>query len=289
MKPLFNVILLALVVTYSCRENRELKFVRDSNYYIPAYRLTDTVSDKFVFSFYSRYYVFGYHYNKLNFDSVAYDMVCKMLTGDTILSYIFLSFEDVGRYNYYEEGEFFGSDFNDHISSIRWSIENPNVIVQTSEGDTYLKKSIPFQCNLKQEHYKIINRPNYRKVIPTKLKTRKVLFKNLNFKVLTNLSSMPINGIFAISLFRKEDVIKISTALEKARVQWNFQSEQARKKNKPIFDRGDCNSIIFKKVEDNIAYYYLDAGSAHEGIHEYLLRQLSDLNIKIKSVEIQML
>ncbi|MBK6499671.1 MAG: hypothetical protein IPG00_16535 [Saprospiraceae bacterium] len=106
MKPLFNVILLALVVTYSCRENRELKFVRDSNYYIPAYRLTDTVSDKFVFSFYSRYYVFGYHYNKLNFDSVAYDMVCKMLTGDTILSYIFLSFEDVGRYNYYEEGEF---------------------------------------------------------------------------------------------------------------------------------------------------------------------------------------
>ena len=100
---------------------------------------------------------------------------------------------------------------------------------------------------------------------------------------------MPINGIFAVSLFRKEDVIKISTALEKARVQWNFQSEQARKKRQPIFDRGICKSIMFKKVEDNIAYYYLDAGSAHDGIHEYLLRQLSDSDIKIKSIEIQML
>ncbi len=286
MKPLFNVILLALVVTYSCRENRELKFVRDTYHYQPSYKLTDTVGSKFVFSFYSRYFVYGYNYNKLNFDSVVYDMVCKMLNGDTILSNIDFFFEDQGRYNYYEEGEF--NETDDYISFISWSIENPNIIVHKS-GDTYLKKSIPFKCNLKQEHYKIINRPNYRKVIPTKLKTRKVLFKNLNFKVLTNLSSMPINGIFAISLFRKEDVIKISTALEKARVQWNFQSEQARKKNKPIFDRGDCNSIIFKKVEDNIAYYYLDAGSAHEGIHEYLLRQLSDSDIKIKSVEIQML
>ena len=100
---------------------------------------------------------------------------------------------------------------------------------------------------------------------------------------------MPINGIFAISLFRKEDEIKISSALEKARVQWNFQSEQARKKRQPIFDRGICKSIMFKKVEDSIAYNYLDAGSAHDGIHEYLLRQLSDSDIKIKSVEIQML
>ena len=287
MKPLFNVILLALVVTYSCRENRELKFVRDTYHYQPSYKLTDTVGSKFVFSFYSRYFVYGYNYNKLNFDSVVYDMVCKMLNGDTILSNIGLSFEDRGRYNYYEEGEFVETD--DNISSISWSIQNPNVIVQTSGGDTYLIKTIPFKCNLKEEHNKIINRPNYRKVIPTKLKTRKVLFKNLNFKVLTNLSSMPINGIFAVSLFRKEDVIKISTALEKARVQWNFQSEQARKKRQPIFDRGICKSIMFKKVEDNIAYYYLDAGSAHDGIHEYLLRQLSDSDIKIKSIEIQML
>ncbi len=289
MKSIKVIVLLFIIICYSCKENSELKIVHDPFYFTPAYRLTDTVGSKLVFSFYARYCVYGYNHNKLKFDSVVNNMVCKTLNGDTILSYISLSFMDRGRYNYYKDGEFNCSDFDEHISSIHWSIKNPLFIIETSRGETFLEKHIPFKCNLKNEHQIIINRPDYKKSIPMKLKTKKYIFNHLDFKVMTYLSSMPINGIFAVSLLNKGDIRKISSTLEKARGNWNSQSKYAREDDQMILERGICDSIIFKKAEDNIAYWYIDAGSAHDGIHEFLLKELSDSGIKIKSVEIQML
>lgn len=289
MKFIKVIVLLFIITFYSCKENTELRFVKDPQYFNPAYRLTDPVGRKLVFSFHARYCVYGYNHNKLKFDSVVNNMVCKTLNGDTILSYISLSFMDRGRYNYYKDGEFNCSDFDEHISSIHWSIKNPLFIIESSRGETFLEKKLPFECNLKPEHHKIINRPDYRKSIPIKLKTKKYIFNHLDFKVMTYLSSMPINGIFAVSFLHTDDLSKISNAFEKAQGKWNKQTEQARLDSYPIFDRGKCNSIGFVREKNKIAYWHFDTGSAEEGIHEFLLKELSDSGIKIKSVEIQMI
>jgi hypothetical protein len=121
-------------------------------------------------------------------------------------------------------------------------------------------------------------------------KISKLTFKpKVKFPVYSWLSSMPHEGKFAITLFDIADVEKVFEALETARCKWNTQTDEARATNNPSLEQGYCHTITFDGVEDNIAYWYIDAGSAHEGIHEYLLRQLSDSDIKIKSVEIQML
>ncbi|MBK7807381.1 MAG: hypothetical protein IPJ51_13895 [Saprospiraceae bacterium] len=287
MKFISVLILISIFSIYSCKENYKLEFVKDPTYFNPAYRLTDTVGRKLAFSFHARYFVFGFHHNRFKFDSVIHKMVCNMLAGDTLLTKISLSFEDYGKFSYYQNGEILSSDFTDHIAYIYWEIENPYYITELSKGETFSEKAIPFKCVLKHEHIKIINRPDYRKTVPSKLKTKKVIFKHLNFKVMTNLSSMPINGIFAVSLLNKGDIRKVSSVLEKARVSWNTQSEKAREKGQEFYERGICDSIVFKKLEDKLAYWYIDAGSAHEGIHEFLLQGLSESGIKIKHVEIQ--
>ena len=117
----------------------------------------------------------------------------------------------------------------------------------------------------------------------------KVLDLNTKFVVISDLDSMPHEGKFAITLFDIVDVEKVYDALETARCKWNTQTDGARATNNPSLEQGYCHTITFDGVEDNLAYWYIDAGSAHEGIHEYLLRQLSDSDIKIKSVEIQTL
>ena len=121
-------------------------------------------------------------------------------------------------------------------------------------------------------------------------KISKLTFKpKVKFPVYSWLSSMPHEGKFAITLFDIVDVEKVFEALETARCKWNTQTDEARATNNPSLEQGYCHTITFDGVEDNLAYWYIDAGSAHEGIHEYLLRQLSDSDIKIKSVEIKVL
>ncbi|MBK9583251.1 MAG: hypothetical protein IPO48_15545 [Saprospiraceae bacterium] len=130
---------------------------------------------------------------------------------------------------------------------------------------------------------------NFIQSLPNKKTKKRIIFNNLKLKIYSQLSSMPHEGKFAITLFDIEDIEKVSEALESARGKWNTQTDEARATNNPSLEQGYCHTITFDGVEDNIAYWYIDAGSAHDGIHEYLLRQLSDSDIKIKSVEIQVL
>ncbi len=110
-----------------------------------------------------------------------------------------------------------------------------------------------------------------------------------SFKVFTLLSTMPHEGKFAITLFDIEDKEKVSDTLERARGKWNSQTDQARQTGDSTLEKGYCHTISFDGVEDNVGYWYIDVGSAHEGIHEFLLKELSDSSIKIKSVEIQII
>jgi hypothetical protein len=110
-----------------------------------------------------------------------------------------------------------------------------------------------------------------------------------SFKIFTHLSTMPHEGKFAITLIDIEDKEKVSATLERARAKWNTQTDQARETGDSTLERGYCHTITFDGVEDNVGYWYIDAGTAHDGIHEFLLKELSDSGIKIKSVEIQML
>ncbi|MBK8626751.1 MAG: hypothetical protein IPN86_14655 [Saprospiraceae bacterium] len=127
------------------------------------------------------------------------------------------------------------------------------------------------------------------KYLPTKPAKKEIIFKNLKIKILTTLSSMPHEGKFAIALFNIEDKEKVSATIEGARAKWNTQTDQGRQIGDATLERGYCHTVSFDGVEDNIAYWYIDAGSAHDGIHEFLLTELCDSGIKIKSVEIQML
>ncbi|MFZ1558997.1 MAG: hypothetical protein WAT37_03680, partial [Saprospiraceae bacterium] len=80
---------------------------------------------------------------------------------------------------------------------------------------------------------------------------------------------------------------KVSTSLEKTRSDWNKQTDKARETGDESLERGYCHDIAFDGLDDKVGYWYVDAGSAHDGIHEFLLQGLSESGIKIKHVEIQ--
>jgi hypothetical protein len=119
------------------------------------------------------------------------------------------------------------------------------------------------------------------KNIKFKLKT------NFKFKVSVDSDSMPHEGKFAITLWNTEDTEKVSTSLEKARSDWNKQTDNARETGYESLERGYCHDIAFDGLDGKVGYWYVDAGSAHDGIHEFLLKGLSESGIKIKHVEIQ--
>ncbi len=121
-------------------------------------------------------------------------------------------------------------------------------------------------------------------------KISKLKFKSkLKFSVYSWLDTLPHEGKFAISLEDINDKEKVSEVLGYGLGRWNTQTDQARQTGDSALDKGYCHTVSFDGIEENIAYWYIDAGSAHEGIHEFLLKELSDSGIKIKSVEIQML
>lgn len=158
-----------------------------------------------------------------------------------------------------------------------------------AKDDIVKPSDIVENINLKFVWDELYLHKDFIKYLPIKTSKRKVMFEKLKFTVYSTLPFMPHEGKFAITLFDIADVEKVSHTLESARGKWNTQTDEARATNNPSLEQGYCHTITYDGVEDNIAYWYIDAGSAHDGIHEYLLRQLSDSDIKIKSVDIQML
>ena len=112
------------------------------------------------------------------------------------------------------------------------------------------------------------------------------LKSKLKFTVSIDSESMPHEGKFAITLWNSEDVDNVSRVLEQAREGWNNQTDKARETGDESMERGYCHNIGYDGISDKVAYWYVDAGSAHDRIHEFLLKGLSDSGIKIKHVEI---
>lgn len=80
---------------------------------------------------------------------------------------------------------------------------------------------------------------------------------------------MPHEGKFAITLWNTEDTEKVSTSLEKARSDWNKQTDKARETGDESLERGYCHDIAFDGLDGKVGYWYVDTGSAHDGIHEF--------------------
>jgi hypothetical protein len=118
-----------------------------------------------------------------------------------------------------------------------------------------------------------------------RLTMKKIKIKT-KFPVYSYLDSMPYEGKFAMTLFNISDIEKISDTLENARGKWNTQTDKARETGDKSLERGYCHTVSYDGLDEKIAYWFIDAGSAHDGIHEFLLKELSDSGIKIKSVEI---
>jgi hypothetical protein len=115
----------------------------------------------------------------------------------------------------------------------------------------------------------------------------RVVFGDItNFKVMTNLTSMPHEGQFGITLWNVNDIEKVSEVLENARSDWNSQTDFARKTGDESLERGYCHNISFNTIDEKVGYWYIDSGSAADGIYEFLLKALSDSGIKIKHIGI---
>ncbi len=143
--------------------------------------------------------------------------------------------------------------------------------------------NIVFEWNLLSKRDK-----QYIQQFPSNLIKRKPRTYLINkLKIETYLTSMPHEGKFAITLWNIDDVENVSRVLEQARQEWNNQTDKAREIGDESLERGYCHNITFDGIDEKVAYWYIDGGSAHEGIHEFLLKGLSDSGIKIKHVEIQ--
>ncbi len=119
----------------------------------------------------------------------------------------------------------------------------------------------------------------------SRLVSKKLKIK-AKFAVSSVLDSMPHEGQFGISLWNVDDIEKVSEVLEDARSTWNSQTDIARETGDESLERGYCHNISFNTLDEKVGYWYIDSGSAADGIYEFLLKALSDSGIKIKHVEI---
>ncbi|MBK8349751.1 MAG: hypothetical protein IPL08_19910 [Saprospiraceae bacterium] len=95
--------------------------------------------------------------------------------------------------------------------------------------------------------------------------------------------------MLVVSMDCIDEVNNIREELEILWGVWNNNSDQALILKLDKLNQGFIHNIELEKIKDKDAYFYVDAGSAHDGIHEFLLKGLSDSGIKIKHVEIQAL
>lgn len=62
--PLF---LLCFIITlFSCKENKEMMFLRDTDYFDPSIRINDTIDNIVTYELHERYFVYGYNINVLS-------------------------------------------------------------------------------------------------------------------------------------------------------------------------------------------------------------------------------
>jgi hypothetical protein len=91
------------------------------------------------------------------------------------------------------------------------------------------------------------------------------------FPVSSVLDSMPHEGQFGITLWNDDDIEKVSEVFEDARSDWNSQTDIARETGDESLERGYCHNISFNTLDEKVGYWYIDLGSAADGIYEFLL------------------
>jgi hypothetical protein len=166
---------------------------------------------------------------------------------------------------------------------VEWYINLPNF-----EIDMYNTSKLKEEINVKWIPDRIYSQRVMDEIPKYEEKISKLKFNTKpKFPVFSWLDSMPHEGKFAITLLNTEDTDKVSTSLEKTRSDWNKQTDKARETGDESLERGYCHDIAFDGLDGKVGYWYVDAGSAHDGIHEFLLQGLSESGIKIKHVEIQ--
>lgn len=141
LKSFFLICLL-----YSCKEATELKIVRDNDFFTKALRNDKIINGKLYYDLHERYFVFGYHKNIHEFDSVLQVLICNKLKENDLLSRINFSFEDYGKYATYREGDNLSADFTNPLVSVLWEVDNPNIL-NTSWGRSFTKKIMPLDCS----------------------------------------------------------------------------------------------------------------------------------------------
>ena len=135
--------------------------------------------------------------------------------------------------------------------------------------------------DIENDGIKIATLKNY-----NELYERKYLDFNLQFPSYTYLTELPFEFMLVVSMDCIDEVNNIREELEILWGVWNNNSDQALILKLDKLNQGFIHNIELEKIKDKDAYFYVDAGSAHEGIHEFLLKGLSDSGIKIKHVEI---
>lgn len=137
---------LLICLLYSCKEANELKIVRDNDFFTKPLSNDKIINGKLYYDLHERYFVFGYHKNIHEFDSVLQVLICNKLKENDLLSRINFSFEDYGKYATYREGDNLSADFTENIVSIIWEIENPDKL-EASWGNYGNHMIIPFVCD----------------------------------------------------------------------------------------------------------------------------------------------
>jgi len=83
----------------------------------------------------------------------------------------------------------------------------------------------------------------------------------------------------------KRDLEIMKEVFQSTIIDWN--KWEGYKKNKDIpSNRGYIHQLGFDKWEENKAYFYIDAGTSGNGVYEFLLKNIAESGINVKSVEI---
>ncbi len=141
--------------------------------------------------------------------------------------------------------------------NITWYINKPETEIDFYSNEFKHDIIVNWVPELKYSQQSLDMFPDYiEKALKVKLKIK------LKFSVETYLPSMPHEGKFAITLWNVDDVEKVTNVLYQSRQGWNNQTDKARESRDELLERGYCHDIAFDGIEDKVAYWYIDAGSA---------------------------
>lgn len=147
--PLFFIFF--IILSFSCKENKELMFLRDKDYMEPSIRIRDTINNSLTYGLYERYFVYGYNYNKEYFVDSVLNFICSKINQELIISRIDITFHDIGKYGFHKEGKMYDGITTDFIASFIWDVKKPSEFLYIS-NEYEIGEFINFPCSLK---YKI--------------------------------------------------------------------------------------------------------------------------------------